>query len=85
MEAVSPEWQSIYRTYTDAELTAEKTKVKAWLDNPFISQTMGERAYVTSLSENRDRLQAICAVQQERSGGGAGQMIEPDFSGTRLD
>ena len=62
----SPEWQEIYRTYTDAELATEVAALKQQATN-LGSQTVGSQSLTADLAEVRNRLHAAIRVQNERS------------------
>lgn len=64
---MSDEWLISYRLFSDAELTAEITRLKSWAQNPFNSMTEGNRSFARSTAEIRDRLAAALTAQQERS------------------
>ncbi len=75
------DWITTYRTYTDAELAEERTKLKTWADTPFVAQTHGTKSFQRSSAEIRSRLAALSTVQQERSASTtAGGDAVADFS-----
>ena len=61
----SPEWQEIYRTYSDAELAAEAAALKLQATN-LGSQTVGSQSLTADLTEVKNRLHAAVRVQNER-------------------
>ena len=81
---MSPEWLTIYRSYSDAELIAEATALKAQATN-LGSQTVGSQAYTSDLREVRDRLHAVITIQNDRRSAATNPSVGVvDFSGVRV-
>jgi ribosomal protein L29 len=80
----SPEWLTIYRSYSDGDLAAEVTSLKRQATN-LSSQTVGSQSYAQDLREVRDRLHAAITVQNERRTAGVNPSVGvADFSGVRV-
>ncbi len=60
-------WLVTYRSYTDVELTAARAALIAQANNPFISQTEGQRSYQRSTTDVAQKLAALTMVMNERS------------------
>ena len=74
----STEWQEIYDSYTDDELTEEIVRLKKEA-TLYTAQNEGEKGYSKDLASVRDRLHAAVRVRSLRRGATSNVMV-PDFS-----
>lgn len=80
MAESADQWREIYSTYTDGELTEEITRLKGWLNNPYSSQSEGQRGYSRSTNELRARLRSATMEQAARGRVNQNRVGVADFS-----
>jgi len=89
---MSATWDTIYRDYSDEELTEEREKLKKQLDNFYTSQSVGSKNYARDLQMIQNRMASVAAIRKERGAGGSsgssfGNSLsgQVDFSQNSLD
>ncbi len=80
------DWLIAYRGYTDAELDAEITRLKAQ-DTAFSSQNAGSKGFTRDMSQFSDRLTAALEIRRERGHATEGSFRAgtTDFSGVDVN
>jgi ribosomal protein L29 len=85
---MSANWDTIYRSYSDEELTEERAKIKKQLDNSYTSQNTGSKSYTRDIQMLERRMTSIATIMNERnaqSGGNSGLSGQVDFGGNSMD
>ena len=82
----SSDWQEIYRTYSAAELTAERARLVKIIEERegISSQSFGAKSWQNDLPELRNKLHAVVRILNENQAPRAARTGIMDFSDIRI-
>jgi len=86
--SMSANWETIYRDYSDEELTEEREKLKKQLGNVYTAQGAGSKSYQRDLQMLERRMKALTVIRNERkssAGGGNALSGQVDFGDNHMD